>query len=127
MPHASNRVTLSYMDKIFHRELRNNSGEILRRAEAGELIQITNNGRVVATIGPPVESVLDELISRGQARRAVKPLSSRPPRERRTAVLPRSSPTLAAAGERHLPRRFGGDEADRGRAGIDRSIRGDQE
>ncbi len=64
------------MDSISPHELRNNTAEILRRAGAGELIQITDNGRVVATIGPPIESVLDELIRRGQARPAVKPLSS---------------------------------------------------
>lgn len=64
------------MKTITHREMRNNSGEILRRVEAGETIQVTNRGRVVATIGPPAESVLEELIRRGQAQPATKPLSS---------------------------------------------------
>lgn len=42
---------------ISHRELRNNSGEILRAVAAGESFTITNNGRPVAELipaaGPP--------------------------------------------------------------------------
>lgn len=34
------------------RELRNRSGEILRRAEAGEQLTITVDGRPVAQLGP---------------------------------------------------------------------------
>lgn len=37
---------------IPQRELRNNSGAILRRAEAGEEFTITVDGRPVATLGP---------------------------------------------------------------------------
>lgn len=40
------------MDTIPQRTLRNASGEILRRAEAGEQFVITVNGRPVATLGP---------------------------------------------------------------------------
>lgn len=38
--------------RIAQRELRNRSGDVLRRAEAGELITITVNGRPVAQLGP---------------------------------------------------------------------------
>jgi antitoxin (DNA-binding transcriptional repressor) of toxin-antitoxin stability system len=41
------------MERIPHRELRNNSSEILRRVAAGESFEITNHGEVVAEIGPP--------------------------------------------------------------------------
>ena len=40
------------MATISQKELRNASGEILRRAEAGETITITVSGRPVAQIGP---------------------------------------------------------------------------
>lgn len=40
------------MQKIPQRELRNHSGEILRRAEAGEQFTITVEGRPVAVLGP---------------------------------------------------------------------------
>jgi prevent-host-death family protein len=40
------------MATIPQKELRNNVGEVLRRAEAGEQITITVAGRVVAQLGP---------------------------------------------------------------------------
>ncbi len=51
------------MDRISHRELRNNSGEILRRVQDGEVFEITNNGVVVAQIvAPQSEDKLDVAI-----------------------------------------------------------------
>ena len=38
---------------IPHRELRNNSSEVLRQVQAGETIEITNRGEVVAVLIPP--------------------------------------------------------------------------
>ena len=40
------------MATIPQRELRNNVGEVLRRAEAGERIVVTVDGRPVAELGP---------------------------------------------------------------------------
>jgi prevent-host-death family protein len=40
------------MATIAQKELRNNVGEVLRRAEAGEEITITVSGRPVARLGP---------------------------------------------------------------------------
>ena len=37
---------------IAHRELRNNSGEVLRRVAAGESFEVTNHGEVVAVLIP---------------------------------------------------------------------------
>lgn len=41
------------MATIPQRELRNNIGEVLRRAEAGEEFTITVSGRPAAHLGPP--------------------------------------------------------------------------
>jgi prevent-host-death family protein len=40
------------MATIPQKELRNNVGEVLRRAEAGERITVTVSGRPVAELGP---------------------------------------------------------------------------
>ncbi len=40
------------MKTIPHRELRNHSGDVLRRVQAGETIQVTNHGEVVAILSP---------------------------------------------------------------------------
>jgi len=40
-------------EQIPHRELRNNSAEVLRRVQAGETIEVTNHGEVVAVLVPP--------------------------------------------------------------------------
>lgn len=58
------------MRSISHRELRNESADVLRRVAAGETIVVTNRGRAAAVIGPVGASVLDELAERGQVRRA---------------------------------------------------------
>lgn len=39
--------------RIPHRELRNDSSRILREVAAGETVEITNHGEVVAVLGPP--------------------------------------------------------------------------
>ncbi len=41
------------MERIAHRDLRNNSSEILRRVAAGESFEISNHGDVVAVLAPP--------------------------------------------------------------------------
>lgn len=58
------------MERVTHREMRNRSGEILRRVEAGESIEVSNNGRPAAIIVPVGGNVLDGLIARGEARPA---------------------------------------------------------
>jgi prevent-host-death family protein len=64
------------MDTVSHRELRNRSGEILRRVEAGESVQITNRGKPVALVSPLAPRSLDALVDQGGARRAKAPLST---------------------------------------------------
>ena len=59
------------MRTVTHREMRNNSGEILRAVAAGESVQVTNNGRGDALIVPPPADPVAELIDRGRARPAL--------------------------------------------------------
>lgn len=42
-----------HMERIGVRELRQNASDWIRRARAGERIEITNRGQVVAVLGPP--------------------------------------------------------------------------
>lgn len=46
---------------IPHRELRNNSSAVLRDVQAGESIEISNHGEVVAILVPPPRQSLDSL------------------------------------------------------------------
>src|SRR3954454_3685527 len=49
---GSTSATFPAMPTIPQKELRNNVGEVLRRAEAGEAFTITVAGRPVAELGP---------------------------------------------------------------------------
>jgi prevent-host-death family protein len=42
----------AHMERIGIRELRQNASEWIRRAEAGERIEVTKRGRLVAVLGP---------------------------------------------------------------------------
>ncbi|MDQ6522424.1 type II toxin-antitoxin system prevent-host-death family antitoxin [Nocardioides sp. LHD-245] len=57
------------VERIPHRELRNNSAEILRRVAAGESFEITNHGQVVAILRRPAA---DDLWHAEMARPATK-------------------------------------------------------
>ncbi|WP_091930628.1 type II toxin-antitoxin system prevent-host-death family antitoxin [Blastococcus sp. DSM 46786] len=81
------------MKSVTHREMRNNSGEILRAVAAGESVQVTNNGQLAAVIVPPVGATVEDLVLRGQARRARRPRADLSTIRRRTATL--SSQELA--------------------------------
>jgi prevent-host-death family protein len=69
-------ATLCDMRTVTHREMRNQSGAILRRVADGETIQVTNNGQVAALIVPPGTDPLADLVSRGQVRVARNSTSS---------------------------------------------------
>lgn len=64
------------MDSVTHREMRNSSGEILRRVADGESIEVTNRGRVAAVIVPPTSNSLDALADRGEIRAATRGLDT---------------------------------------------------
>jgi hypothetical protein len=62
------------MRRISHREFRNNSAAILREVQAGESMEITNNGEVVAVLSPPPSDVLSGF----KVRRATRPIPMQP-------------------------------------------------
>ncbi|MFE4198407.1 type II toxin-antitoxin system Phd/YefM family antitoxin [Paenarthrobacter sp. NPDC056912] len=58
------------MTTIPHRELRNQSSKILERVKNGEVIDVTNNGEVTATLIPPSSSPFERLLQAGSVRAA---------------------------------------------------------
>ncbi|MGO4583203.1 type II toxin-antitoxin system Phd/YefM family antitoxin [Arthrobacter sp. 2RAF6] len=58
------------MTTIPHRELRNNSSKILERVKNGEIIDVTNNGEIAATLIPPSASPFERLLRSGGVRPA---------------------------------------------------------
>lgn len=63
------------MRRITHRELRNQSSEVLRAVDNGESFEITNYGRVVALIVPSHPATLDRLRAAGRTQPAEVSLS----------------------------------------------------
>jgi prevent-host-death family protein len=57
-----------YMSTITHRELRNDSSEVLRRVRAGEIIEVTNHGDVTAVLVPPSTTPFERLVAAGKVR-----------------------------------------------------------
>lgn len=53
------------METIPHRELRNNSSQVLARVKAGETIAVSNNGEITAVLVPPGTSTYDQMIAAG--------------------------------------------------------------
>lgn len=64
------------MKTVTHREMRNNSAEILRVVAAGEDVLVTNNGEPAALITRPPSTPLDVLIAAGQVRMPTKGLGA---------------------------------------------------
>lgn len=62
--------------------MRNDSGEILRRVQAGESFLVTNDGVPTAVLSPYVEDVVDRLVRTGAARSAAGPLRAVAPPQR---------------------------------------------
>ena len=67
-----------YMATISHRELRNDSAEVLRRVAAGESLTVTNRGEPVARMVPLGGSAFEEAVASGQVQpaRAARDFSS---------------------------------------------------
>lgn len=64
------RATVCYVKEITHRQMRNESADVLRRVAAGETILVTNSGQPAAVIGPPPGDLLSLLAAQGQLREA---------------------------------------------------------
>ena len=59
---------MCYMKQVGVRELRQNASAVLRRVEAGEVVEVTDRGRAVARIVPMHEaSRLEQLLAEGRA------------------------------------------------------------
>ena len=54
------------METISQREMRNNSGEILRRVARGESFLITSGGVPAAVLSPPSSSAREALVAAGR-------------------------------------------------------------
>jgi prevent-host-death family protein len=61
------------MTTIPHRQLRNESSKVLERVKNGEIIDVTNNGEVSATLIPPSSSPFERLLLAGDIRPAASP------------------------------------------------------
>jgi prevent-host-death family protein len=57
------------VESISQREMRNNSGEVLRRVADGESVVVTNNGVPAAVLVPAGADVRTRLITSGRLRR----------------------------------------------------------
>lgn len=56
------------MRTISHRELRNNSSQILRDVSRGEIIHVTNHGEVAAVLIPPSLTSYERLLAAAKIR-----------------------------------------------------------
>lgn len=72
---------------ITHRELRNDSGRVLREVANGDSILISNNGVTVARISPAGESGPDLHISRAATKHGFDDVPMHDPREPTVDVL----------------------------------------
>ena len=71
---------MCYMATIGVRELRQNASQYLERVRAGETIEVSVRGRVVARLVPALHHPWDALVAAGRVRRANDaPLTDVPP------------------------------------------------
>lgn len=89
-PRSSQDATLCYMTSISHRQLRNDSAEVLRRVGAGETFIVTNNGRPTATIAPVTTDPIVQLATTGAIRTATQPPETLVAIQRTKSVTPTS-------------------------------------
>ncbi len=75
------------MRTITHRELRNDSGKVLREVADGESILVTNNGITVARISPAGEAGADLHISRAATAHGFDDVPLHPAKFRTADVL----------------------------------------
>jgi prevent-host-death family protein len=77
-------------DTVGIRALKQNASEIVRRAERGETLTITDRGRPVARLVPIVRTTLQQLVESGAARpptRSIADLPAPPPGPSVSAAL----------------------------------------
>src|SRR3954467_6888097 len=91
---ARRRATLSHMERIGIRELRQNASVYLRRVESGESFEVADRGRPIAVLTPIRKAGRDQLIANGRLRvadgdpsRLGRPIPRIPGMESPTTVL----------------------------------------
>lgn len=67
------------MERIGIRELRQNASTYIERVEGGETIEVTNRGRVVARLVPPVLTGIERLEREGRITKATRSIRDIPP------------------------------------------------
>jgi prevent-host-death family protein len=75
----SRRATLTHMGSVGVRALQQHASEVVRRAAAGEVVEITDRGRPVARLVPTARTTLEGLVTAGLARPARSRLDEQPP------------------------------------------------
>ncbi len=86
------------MKTVTHRQMRNDSAQILRAVADGESFLVTNGGQVAALISPPSDRQLDRSKAQGQVRSARRSVADLSLIERRKAQ--RTSAELVADARR---------------------------
>ena len=89
---------MCYMKTVTHRQMRNESGAILRAVAEGESFMVTNHGRAAAVISPPAKDPLAELTSQGALRPARRPIAVLSTIKRRSSALSAAELTSDARG-----------------------------
>jgi prevent-host-death family protein len=67
------------MASVGVRALQQNASEVVRRAAAGEVVEVTDRGRPVARLVPYAGTTLDVLVVAGLARIGRSPMGGQPP------------------------------------------------
>lgn len=73
-------LLLPHMETIGVRELQQRASAVLRRIERGEILGVTDRGRLVAILGPPSSATgAGALVTAGRVRSARRPMAPLPP------------------------------------------------
>lgn len=78
------------MRTISHREMRNDSAQVLRTVRAGETLEVTNHGEVAAVLVPPSTTPYERLAAAGKV---MEPRTDRPVDLRRIRRVARPVPS----------------------------------
>ena len=88
-------ATLTHMASVGIRTLQQNASAVVSRAEAGEIIDVTDRGRLVARLVPTNRRPLEQLRAAGLVRPATGKLSELPPAIRLPPGVATASVVLA--------------------------------
>jgi prevent-host-death family protein len=72
-------TTMTHMASVGIRSLQQNASAVVSRAEAGEVIDVTDRGRLVARLVPTRGGAMERLVAAGLIRPATRKVSDLPP------------------------------------------------